>query len=200
MKALLALVLPVLAAAAPAAVAVRAPVVVHAIGAVYAPPPSTRPLGGVAFPTSTPVRRRAPRTATPSYIGPVYYIPNAYDSYSDPSSYPPPTQYAPPVAANQYFASRGSSVPDSVNTADMQQPTEETIHPGDLLDPTPNYYLIRYKDRSMFSALTYWLEGDTLHYVTTQNTHNQASLDLIDLDQTYKLNADRSVPFSIPGR
>jgi hypothetical protein len=44
------------------------------------------------------------------------------------------------------------------------------------------------------------VEGDTLHYVTTQNTHNQASLALIDLEQTTKLNADRAIPFSIPGK
>ena len=77
---------------------------------------------------------------------------------------------------------------------------DATIKPGDLLSDPRNYYLISYKDHTIYSALTYWLEGDTLHYVTTQNTHNQATLSLIDLDKTYKLNEDRSVPFSIPGR
>ena len=52
----------------------------------------------------------------------------------------------------------------------------------------------------MYAALTWWVEGSTLHYVTTQNTHNQASLDLIDVDRTTKLNQDHNVPFSIPGR
>jgi hypothetical protein len=72
------------------------------------------------------------------------------------------------------------------------------VNPGDPLVPTENYYLIAYKNHSIYSALAYWIEGDTLHYVTTENTHNQASLSLIDVDRTYKLNADRSVPYSIP--
>jgi hypothetical protein len=71
---------------------------------------------------------------------------------------------------------------------------------GDLLAPAEDYYLIAYRNRSIYAALTWWLEGNTLHYVTTQNTHNQAALDLIDLDKTIRLNQDRDIPFSIPGR
>jgi hypothetical protein len=41
------------------------------------------------------------------------------------------------------------------------------------------------------------VEDHTLHYVTTQNTHNQADLNIIDLDFTRKLNADRNLPFSL---
>jgi hypothetical protein len=195
MKALIALLIPVAALGAGARVAVRAPIAVRPLGAVYAPPPSTRPLGGVTTP-----RRNSIRNTAPAYVGPVYYIPNAYDSYSDYSSYAPPATPAAPVIVNQYFGTQGSSVPDAYNVADAAPPLQEAVSPGDPLTPPQNYYLIRYKDRSTFSALTYWLEGDTLHYVTTDNKHNQASLDLIDLDQTYKLNADHSVPFSIPGR
>ena len=196
MKAILVLVVPVLVLGAGKGGAVRVPVAVRPLGAVYAPPPSTRPLGGVTTP-----RRKNTGTSTPSYYGPVYYIPGAYDSYSDYSGYgaqqaaPPP-----PVIVNQYFGTQGSSVPDAYNVADAEPRVQEALVPGDPLTPAQNYYLIRYKDRNTFSALTYWLEGDTLHYVTTDNKHNQASLDLIDLDQTYKLNADNSVPFSIPGR
>ena len=52
----------------------------------------------------------------------------------------------------------------------------------------------------IYSALAYWVEDKTLHYVTTQNTHNQASLDLIDLTLTKNLNQANDVPFSIPGQ
>jgi hypothetical protein len=48
--------------------------------------------------------------------------------------------------------------------------------------------------------MAWWVEGDTLHYVTTQNVHNQASLDFIDIEKTRVLNSDRNVPFAIPGR
>ena len=71
---------------------------------------------------------------------------------------------------------------------------------GDPLAPPENYYLIAYRNRSIYAALAWWVEGDTLHYVTTQNTHNQASLDFIDMEKTRALNQDRNIPFSIPGR
>jgi hypothetical protein len=46
--------------------------------------------------------------------------------------------------------------------------------------------------------VAYWIEDKTLHYVTPQNTHNQVSLDLVDLDFTKKLNLNRDVPFTLP--
>ncbi len=72
--------------------------------------------------------------------------------------------------------------------------------PGDPIGTAQNYYLIAYKDHSVYAVLAYWVEGNTLNYVTTQNTHNQASLNLIDLDLTKTLNQARSVPFSLPGK
>jgi hypothetical protein len=44
------------------------------------------------------------------------------------------------------------------------------------------------------------VEDKTLNYVTAGNTHNQASLDLIDMDLTKTLNQARGVPFSIAGK
>jgi hypothetical protein len=183
-----------------------------ALSGTYISPVSSRPLGGVALPTfgSVPGRKKTPaRTAVGGYAGPVYYTPNAFDgSWADTSSWaslpPANTSYGvqpsgQPVVINQYFVTKGSSVPDVMPNEEEQAPTAAPINPGDPLTPPASYYLIAYKDRSIYSALAYWIEGDTLHYVTTQNTHNQASLSLIDVDQTYKLNTDRSVPFSIPG-
>jgi hypothetical protein len=182
-----------------------------ALGGTYVSPVMSRPLGGVALPTfgTTPSRKKTPaRTTVGGYVGPVYYIPNAFDSsYGDTSAYsglaPANTSYGvqpsgQPVVINQYFVTKGSSVPDVIPNEE-QAPAAAPINPGDPLIPPASYYLIAYKDHSIYSALAYWIEGDTLHYVTTQNTHNQASLSLIDVDQTYKLNTDRSVPFSIPG-
>ena len=63
--------------------------------------------------------------------------------------------------------------------------------------PEPRSYLIAFKDHSVYSALAYWVEDHTLHYVTTQNTHNQADVTEVDLDFTKKLNSDRNMPFSL---
>lgn len=173
-------------------------------------PVNSRPLGGVALP-GTRKSNRTSSFGSSAYVGPIYYVPGPSDyasadfwssSYSPApvnSGYafqPPPVQ-PPPVIINQYFDSRR---PESA-TEDVPPVLEDNgLKPGDLLSDPQNYYLIQYKDHTIYSALAYWVEGDTLHYVTTQNTHNQASLSLIDLDKTYKLNEDRSVPFSIPGK
>jgi hypothetical protein len=144
------------------------------------------------------------------YFGPIFYVPNAYDTGYQPYSYstfdqpanpalypPPPQESAPqqPIIINQYFSSRTATT----QTEGATTTTAETA-PGDPLGVPQNYYLIAYKNHTVYSVLAYWLEGDTLHYVTTQNTHNQASLSLIDLDRTIKLNAGNSVPFSLSGK
>jgi len=176
-----------------------------ALGGTYVSPVMSRPLGGVALPTFgyAPAKKKNPaRTTVGGYVGPVYYTPNAFDgSWAETSSWAslPPQPSGPPVVINQYFVTKGSSVPD-VMPNEEPFPAAVPVNPGDPLTPPATYYLIAYKDRSIYSALAYWIEGDTLHYVTTQNTHNQASLNLIDVDQTYKLNTDRSVPFSVPGK
>ena len=100
-----------------------------------------------------------------------------------------------PVIINQYFTTPAPQAAP-VTPAVVTRP----VTPGDLLAPPENYYLIAYRNRSMYAAISWWMEGDTLHYVTTQNTHNQTSLDLIDLERTTKLNQDRNVPFAIAGR
>jgi hypothetical protein len=57
--------------------------------------------------------------------------------------------------------------------------------------------LIAFKDHTIYAALTYWLEGETLHYVTTHGTHNQVSLGLIDRELTERLNRERGVDFRV---
>lgn len=169
----------------------------------------SRPLGGVApptFPAGVPAKRgNRPSAGGIRYVGPVYYTPGVYDTGYDSSSYSIfnapatlPVQYGPsapaqpaqqPIVINQYFGSR-----EGVNTTTT---TEEAANPGDPLGDPQKYYLIAYKDRSVYTALAYWIEGDILHYVTTQNTHNQASMELIDVAQTTKLNADKNLPFTV---
>jgi hypothetical protein len=184
----------------------------HPLGSGAAVGVSARPLGGVASPARTGVAGRSAgsRRYGTGYVGPVYYVPYAFGSYTDPSYYgyssdagagynAAPAAPQPPVIINQYFGAPGPAAPLDAANVDPGV-AQAADNPGDPLAPPASYYLIAYKDKSIFSAMAYWVEGDTLHYVTTQNTHNQASLSLIDLEQTYKLNSDRSVPFTIPGK
>ena len=141
----------------------------------------------------------------PIYVGGAY-IP-AYGSsyapdYSSQTQLSPQQQYAPapPVVINQYFAPPASSEPVTgvyqPYTQRQQQPQAEDDQ--DSAAPTPTkYYLLAFRDHSVYSALAYWVEDKTLHYVTAQNTHNQVSLDLVDVEFTKQLNQDKSRPFSI---
>ncbi len=171
-----------------------------ALGGSYASVGISRPLGGIAPPSGPGGVSRQGKPATPAtgyrYVGPIYYVPNASDlaqyeqanpapvqsawqpPYSQPAysqSYQPPAPQ--PVIINQYFGS--SKSPDQV-----QAPVaiDETPQP-----PALNY-LIQFRDRTVIQVVAYWVEGDTLHYITAPNTHNQASLSLLDLDKTAKLN------------
>ena len=64
----------------------------------------------------------------------------------------------------------------------------------------PTVYLVAFKDGVVYSSLAYWVEGDTLHYITTKYAHNRASVDLVDLPLSRQLNSERGVEFEIPTR
>lgn len=75
----------------------------------------------------------------------------------------------------------------------VRRPEEE---PAAVLDPS--HYLIAFKDHTIYSAVAYWVDGETLHYFTTGNTHNQASISLIDRDLTQRLNKESGIDFHLP--
>jgi hypothetical protein len=197
-----------------------------ALGGAYASQGISRPLGGIspsALRFGQTQGSRGRYASRPGVFAFPYaysvYVPSYFDTLGDqgyypPVSVPPPLPGAgnPPVIINQYFGAPDSGqgvVPVDQNgnpiypSSSPQPPPAAGVsspQPGYPLGPAQNYYLIAYKDHSVYAVLAYWLEGNTLNYVTTQNTHNQASLNLIDLDLTKTLNQARSVPFSLPAK
>lgn len=187
----------------------------NALGGRFSAGAMGRPLGGISTPVRGPGNgRRDVRPAVVPY-GYSWYVPNYFDNWSYPTPstvavydattpyvLPPAPLYAPaqPPAApasvviNQYF----NGVPAGSAPQATGQQSGETHAAGEPLVPVENYYLIAYKDHSVYSVMAYWLEDKTLHYVTTHNIHNQASLDLIDLNLTKTLNQARDVPFALP--
>ncbi len=151
------------------------------------------------------------RVGVPYFVGGYGFGGLGYDGYgyaSDPSGYsdtnggspvPPPISAAPPVVINQYFGTPAGPAPtdqDEQSVRIYSQPSAaQPLNEGQA-SPDARTYLIAYRDHSVYTALAYWVEGHTLHYVTTSNTHNQADLSLIDLDFTQKLNQDRGMPVS----
>jgi hypothetical protein len=114
-------------------------------------------------------------------------------------------QQAPTVIINQNFTPETahpvvreySQEPgsDSIRIYEPPPPRAVTSAPA---EPEQKIFLIAFKDHTIYSAMAYWVEGDTLHYVTTQGTHNQASLDMIDRDFTDRLNRERNVDMRLP--
>ena len=182
----------------------------------------SRPLGGIPAPSNGSAHRGGHRgreigagiygfaTYVPGYWdllgdpvggGPYSYTWPAYGTLTPP---PPPGAAVPPgppgaasptpVIINNYYG-----YPPPVAEPGQGQP-QGAARPGDPLIQPQNYYLIVYKDRSIHTALAYWTEGGTLHYVTTDNAHNQVSLDLVDVAASTKLNSDHNVPFSVAGK
>ena len=73
----------------------------------------------------------------------------------------------------------------------------QTGAPTDTSQRDADYYLLAFKDHSIYSAVGYWVDGDTLHYITTGNVHNQVSLSLVDRDLTLQLNKGRGVQVTL---
>jgi hypothetical protein len=121
--------------------------------------------------------------AVPSYYGEPDYAPQPQQQQPpvNVTIVNPPPQ-TPTVIINQNYGPQATPETDShvfqapSGPANYTQPSEQ------------KYSLIAFKDHSVYSASAYWIEGKTMHYVTPQGTHNQASLDLVDLDFTNKLN------------
>ena len=158
----------------------------------------------------TPVRTdgRGRRT-TPVYAYPVY-VGGFYDS-----SYSYPIQAAVPQQPAQ----------QNVTVIYPPQPAPVVLYPGDsggqaTVGPESNFrtyqapynqpaeepaasteqahYLLAFKDHTIYSTVAYWVDGDTLHYFTAGNKHNQASLSLIDRELTERLNKESGATLNLP--
>jgi hypothetical protein len=70
-------------------------------------------------------------------------------------------------------------------------PLETTAAP----EAKATIYLIALKDTSVRQAIGYWVEQDTLHYVTPKGSVNRVTLDMVDKEMTVQLNGERKLEF-----
>jgi len=136
----------------------------------------------------------------PVYVGGYGYYDNGYP---DEPQQPPPQQpqadvtvvdsQQPAPEMTQSFGSDDAQDPTTPSAAADPQPVAE---PDSTFEPS--HYLIAFKDHSVYSAVAYWVDGDTLHYFTSGNTHNQASVSLVDRDLTERLNKESGLEVKIP--
>ena len=143
------------------------------------------------------------------YPVPVPYV-GDYGPYmgGDPAAAPPAggPQQQPnvtvvyPPAASPVFVMQGA--PQQGGAALYQPPMpmpQQAPAQGAAEAPVDQpHYLIAMKDHTIYSAVAYWVQGDTLHYFTDGNTHNQASVTLVDRELTKTLNLDSGMEVKLP--
>jgi hypothetical protein len=59
-------------------------------------------------------------------------------------------------------------------------------------------YLIALKDGSKASAVAFWVQGRTLHYIDSDGNGQHVELSEIDRALTQKLNREQHLPMSLP--
>ncbi len=150
----------------------------------------------------------------PNAYGPNGYGPNGYGPQDMmPPQQPPqqpnmtvvfPPQQQPPQQANPVMIQPG---PDGQYTTTGPRPgpggTIYDVPQGNTAqgqDPSADAprFLLAFKDRTIYSVIAYWTDGDTLHYFTPGNVHNQASMSLIDRELTERLNRELGIDFKLP--
>ena len=160
-------------------------------GAVFVP----YPIGGAApgYTVHNP---------PPGYYDPIFggYTPPAYAPVPAYEPAPPPT---PTVVINQNFQT-DSVRPQFRDYSNVQlpEPGVTAVPPAPQAnaapDDQPTVFLIALRDHTILPAVAYWVQGDTLNYVTIQGAQNHVSLALVDRDFSKQLNSERNVPFRLP--
>jgi len=81
-------------------------------------------------------------------------------------------------------------------------PSTATAAPGQpgpaIADDQPLVFLIAFQDHVIHPAIAYWVQGDTLYYISLEGAPHQVSLTQVDRDFSKQLNRDRRVPFALP--
>jgi hypothetical protein len=119
--------------------------------------------------------------------------------------------YAPPVGSDYGYANATPLAvvnpdfqPDAVNpsivdysNAALPEPVANTDENG-LKDDQPTIFLIALTDHTVVAAIAYWVDGDTLNWVSRDAKQNHMSLSLVDRDFSKQLNDERHVDFKLP--
>jgi hypothetical protein len=67
-----------------------------------------------------------------------------------------------------------------------------------LRDDQPTIFLIALTDHTVVAAIAYWVDGDTLNWVSRDAKQNRMSVSLVDRDFSKQLNDERHVEFKLP--
>ena len=136
------------------------------------------------------------------WYGAGYWDPYWYGGYGYPYSYP----YYDPYSYSSYYDSGYYSNPNVTVVYPQTQAAPVVTAPArPVINEYRNEYgesreityLIAFKDGNIRAAAAYWVDGNTLHYVTRQHQERTAPLDSVDRAFSEKLNRDQRVPFHL---
>jgi hypothetical protein len=176
--------------------------------------------GGVVPNFARPLNNQPARrtTTVTTYAYPVYVGGGSYDnSYApdqasaqqfgqQPNGTPNVTIVMPPQQVTPVIINVGSGG-GQYTTTTQRQPALYDVPEQRMADQSdqsaapaeePAHFLIAFKDHTIYSAVAYWVDGDTLHYFTAGNTHNQVSISLLDRPLTERLNKESGIDFKVP--
>jgi hypothetical protein len=148
----------------------------------------------------------SPVVALP-YAVPVYVGGSEFDSsYAQPPAQPQqpnvtvvfPPQPAPVIVPQYGQGNTTQATPNAPAPGPpsmyQPEPTEQPSNDQSSID----HFLIALKDHTVYSVVAYWVDGDTLHYFTAGNVHNQVSLSLVDHALTARLNRESGAEVKLP--
>ena len=143
----------------------------------------------------------------PMYVGGYGYDPGA------PAPDPAPPQVisntaSAPVVINQYYTpevvrpqvKEYTDLPPAAPretprpAAPGPEPPKASASPA---EDKPNITLLAFKDGNIAAVLGYWLEGDTVQYITTRYAKKSASAESVDRALSDRLNRERNVEFRL---
>lgn len=129
------------------------------------------------------------------YASPAYAMTPSYGGGGFPSS-PVNIVYAP---QGPIYTERANPVMHEYNYDEYGQPTGGGGGGGgSAVASSPIFLLAFQNDHAIRAAASYWVTGQTLHYVTLQREEKQVPLSSLDRALTLQLNRERRVPFQLP--
>jgi hypothetical protein len=183
------------------------PVVRAAAPVTTSPTAGVRPVGPVVGPV----------VLFGYYPNPLYYGSGYSDGAGYNNGYAPPPAQGDSGPAPAYYGADPSGqgypsvlvnpnyAPDTAHPLMRDYSYLPATSPGDgddtTVQPTPAasvIFLIAMKDHTIYPAIAYWVEDDTLNYITQQGVRNRVSLGLVDRDFSTQLNKERSIDFALP--
>jgi hypothetical protein len=100
----------------------------------------------------------------------------------------PPLRIAPSQSAAQRSGGEACPIPDIRDSTAVEEVPDRVE------------FFIAFNDHSVRTAVAYWVQDETVHYITPHGSHNLVSISLIDRTLSARLNSGNLVQFILPAR